>query len=164
MKGRSMSKPEKKVAVTLPAGPRWTDTLARVQWAEANGYTDAWWGESIAPDALTTTAALGALTENIRVGIAISSVFSRTPAVLASTANALEQIMPGRFVLGLGSSSPGMVEGWHGQTFENLFRGSRKPHWLFDPCSQVKNQTLMAQPSRATAIARWEWKALRQFI
>jgi probable F420-dependent oxidoreductase len=124
-----MSEPKKKVAVTLPAGPRWADTLARVQWAEANGYTDAWWGESVAPDALTATAALGALTKDIRIGIAISSVFSRTPAVFASTANALEQIMPGRFVLGLGSSSPGMVEGWHGQVFEK-------------PLSRVKETTM----------------------
>jgi probable F420-dependent oxidoreductase len=124
-----MSKHTKRMAVTLPAGPRWSDTLDRVQWAEANGYPDAWWGESIAPDALTTTAALGALTEKIRVGIAISSVYARTPAVFASTANALEQIMPGRFVLGLGSSSPGMVEGWHGQKFEK-------------PLSRVKETTL----------------------
>lgn len=113
-----MPKHTKRMAVTLPAGPTWANTLARVQWAENNGYTDAWWGEAIAPDALTTTAALGALTDTIRVGIAISSVFSRTPAIFASTANALEQIMPGRFVLGLGSSSPAMVEGWHGQKFE----------------------------------------------
>lgn len=112
-----MSK-SKRIAVTLPAGPNWSDTLARVKWAEEHGIPDAWWGESVAPDALTATAALGALTENIRVGIAICSVFSRTPAMFASSANAIEQVMPGRFVLGLGSSSPGMVEGWHGQTFE----------------------------------------------
>lgn len=123
-----MSNNKKRIAVTLPAGPYWSDTLDRVQWAEANGIPDAWWGESIAPDALTTTAALGALTKDIRVGIAISSVYSRTPAVFASTANALEQIMPGRFVLGLGSSSPGMVEGWHGQKFEK-------------PLSRVKETT-----------------------
>lgn len=124
-----MSNHAKKIAVTLPAGPRWKDTLDRVQWAEANGIPDAWWGEAIAPDSLTATAALGALTENIRVGIAICSVFSRTPALFASSANAIEQIMPGRFVLGLGSSSPGMVEGWHGQKFDK-------------PLSRVRETTL----------------------
>lgn len=113
-----MSKHEKRIAVTLPAGPGWAETLDRVQWAEANGFPDAWWGEAGAPDALTTTAALGALTRTIRIGVAVSSVYARTPVVFAATANALEQIMPGRFVMGLGSSSPAMVEGWHGQTFE----------------------------------------------
>jgi probable F420-dependent oxidoreductase len=124
-----MSNYQKKIAVTLPAGPFWKDSLERVQWAEANGIPDAWWGEAIAPDSLTATAALGALTSSIRVGVAISSVYSRTPAVLAATANALEQIMPGRFVLGLGSSSPAMVEGWHGQKFEK-------------PLTRVKETTL----------------------
>ncbi len=124
-----MPKHAKKIAVTLPAGPHWKDTLDRVRWAEANGIPDAWGSEAIAPDALTITAALGALTENIRFGIAICSVYARTPAAFASTANALEQIMPGRFVLGLGSSSPGMVEGWHGQKFDK-------------PLSRVKETTL----------------------
>lgn len=113
-----MSKHAKRMAVTLPAGPGWTETLERVQWAEANGFTDAWWGEAGAPDALTATAALGALTKSIRIGVAVSSVYARTPVVFAATANVLEQIMPGRFVMGLGSSSPAMVEGWHGQVFE----------------------------------------------
>ena len=124
-----MSKHRKRIAVTLPAGPNWSDTLERVQWAEANGIPDAWGSEATAPDALTITAALGALTTDIRLGIAICSVFARTPAAFAATANAIEQIAPGRFVLGLGSSSPGMVEGWHGQEFSK-------------PLSRVKETTL----------------------
>lgn len=124
-----MSKHTKRIAVTLPAGPFWADTLNRVKWAEDNGIPDVWGSESIAPDALTITAALGTQTTNLRFGIAICSVYSRTPAAFAATVNAIEQIMPGRFVLGLGSSSPGMVEGWHGQKFEK-------------PLSRVKETTL----------------------
>lgn len=113
-----MSNHTKRIAVTLPAGPFFQDSLNRVKWAVENGIPDAWGSESVSPDALTLTAALGALTEDIRLGIAICSVYARTPAAFAATANAIEQIAPGRFVLGLGSSSPGMVEGWHGQRFE----------------------------------------------
>ncbi len=109
---------QQRMAVTLPAGPNIKDTIERVKWAENEGYADAWWGDSGAPDALTTTAALAHHTSKIRFGVAVTPVYSRTPAVLASTANALGQILPGRFVMGLGSSSQNMMVGWHGQEFE----------------------------------------------
>jgi probable F420-dependent oxidoreductase len=90
------------------------DTVTRVRWAEDNGYTDAWFGDGGAPDALTTAASLGGVAESIRIGVAVTPVYTRSPAVLAATANALGQILPGRFVLGLGSSSQTMMTGWHG--------------------------------------------------
>jgi probable F420-dependent oxidoreductase len=44
--------------------------------------------------------------------------YTRTPAVLAATVATLESVAPGRFVLGLGSSSHFMIEGWHGLSFD----------------------------------------------
>jgi probable F420-dependent oxidoreductase len=44
-------------------------------------------------------------------------VFTRTPAVFASTAMTLSHLAPGRFILGLGASSHAMIEGWHGLSF-----------------------------------------------
>ena len=105
---------KRRMAVTLPASPFVKDTIERVRWAEANGYTDAWFGDGGAPDALTTAAALGGVAPTVRIGVAVTPVYTRTPAVLAATANALGQILPGRFVMGLGSSSQTMMEGWHG--------------------------------------------------
>ena len=123
---------EKRMAVTLPASPFVKDTIERVQWAEANGFPDAWWGDGGAPDALTASAALGAVTEKIRIGVAVTPVYSRTPAVLAATANTLGQVLPGRFVMGLGSSSQNMVEGWHGLALEK-------------PVTRVKETALMVR-------------------
>ena len=48
----------KRIAVTLPAGPRIEDTIARVQWAEEHGIPDAWFSDSGAPDTLTQVAAI----------------------------------------------------------------------------------------------------------
>ncbi|MDF1736791.1 MAG: LLM class flavin-dependent oxidoreductase [Minwuia sp.] len=110
--------PRQRIAVTVPAGPRLQDTIDRLTWAEANGYDDAWFADGAAPDALTSVAALGPRFEKLRFGIAVTPVFSRTPAVLAATANVIGQAMPGRFVMGLGSSSQTMMVGWHGQHFE----------------------------------------------
>ena len=50
---------EKRVAVTLPGGPKVSDTIARAQWAEAEGYSDAWLADGGAPDAMTLAAILG---------------------------------------------------------------------------------------------------------
>jgi len=47
---------EKRIAVTLPAGPRISDTVDRIRWAEENGIPDAWFSDSGAPDTLTQVA------------------------------------------------------------------------------------------------------------
>ncbi|MBT4617715.1 MAG: LLM class flavin-dependent oxidoreductase, partial [Gammaproteobacteria bacterium] len=105
---------KKRMAVTLPAGPRLADTAARLKWAEDNGYTDAWFGDAGAPDSLTQIAALGQATGNIRIGVAVTPVYTRSPSVLAATANVIEQVIPGRFVLGIGSSSQTIMGQWNG--------------------------------------------------
>ena len=56
----------KRIAVTLPAGPRIEDTIARIQWAEEQGIPDAWFSDSGAPDTLTQVAAIAHLTKSIR--------------------------------------------------------------------------------------------------
>ncbi len=110
--------PEKRIAITLPASPRVEDTLNLVTASEQAGFTDAWFADGSAPDSLTLVAALSQRTSRIRIGTAVTPVFTRTPAVLAATANALGQLMPGRFIMGLGSSSHTIVEGWNGIPFE----------------------------------------------
>ncbi|MDP6377018.1 MAG: LLM class F420-dependent oxidoreductase [Pseudomonadales bacterium] len=104
----------KRMAVTLPAGPRLTDTIARLQWAEDNGYPDAWFSDAGAPDSLTQVAAIAHHTRNIRIGVAVTPVYTRTPTVLAATANVINQLLPGRFIMGLGSSSETIMGAWNG--------------------------------------------------
>ena len=107
-----------RTALTLP-DPRGVEpTIEMAKWAEGEGYDDLWFADSSGVDALTTAAAVAMNTSQCRIGTAIIPVFSRTPAVLASTAHVLHQLSGGRFILGLGSSSQTMMENWHGQTFE----------------------------------------------
>lgn len=122
----------KRVAVTLPASPLVSDTIERVKWAEAQGYTDAWFADGGSPDSLTTAAALSGHTQSIRIGVAVTPVYTRTPAVLAATANALGQVLPGRFVMGLGASSQTMMNNWHGIPLEK-------------PVTRVKHTALMVR-------------------
>ena len=50
--------------------------------------------------------------------IAIVPAFTRGPALLAQCAASLADAAPGRFALGLGASSPAIVERWNGIPFE----------------------------------------------
>ena len=54
----------------------------------------------------------------MRLGTGIVGVFQRGPALLAQETAALADASRGRFVLGIGSSSDRIVEGWNGIPFE----------------------------------------------
>jgi probable F420-dependent oxidoreductase len=89
-----------------------------VKRAEAAGYTDLWSGETAGPDGFTPLTLSAAWTERARLGTGIVGVFQRGPALLAQEAAALADASEGRFVLGIGSSSDRIVEGWNGIPFE----------------------------------------------
>ncbi|HEX4306422.1 MAG TPA: LLM class flavin-dependent oxidoreductase [Solirubrobacterales bacterium] len=89
-----------------------------VKRAEAAGYTDLWTGETAGPDGFTPLALSAAWTEKVRLGTGIVGVFQRGPALLAQEAAALADASEGRFVLGIGSSSDRIIEGWNGIPFE----------------------------------------------
>jgi F420-dependent oxidoreductase-like protein len=83
--------------------------------AESLGYDSAWAAEAWGTDAVTPLAWLGALTSSIKLGSAIMQIPGRTPANTAMTAATLDLLSGGRFLLGLGTSGPQVVEGWHGE-------------------------------------------------
>ncbi len=85
---------------------------------EGIGYTDCWTAETSGPDGFSVASTVGVLTEKMRIGIAIAPAFTRPPALLAMSALAVHQASGGRFILGLGASSPVIVEGWMGTKLE----------------------------------------------
>ena len=110
---------DRRWGLTLPlAGVPLADTGELVKRAEAAGYTDIWSGETAGPDGFTPLTLAAAHTERVRLGTGIVGVFQRGPALLAQEAAALSDASGGRFVLGLGSSSDRIVEGWNGIPFE----------------------------------------------
>lgn len=109
---------KQRLAVALPEGWRLEDNIARAQWAEEAGYDDVWLADGTGPDGLTLAAVLGCHTKRIRIGMAVTPAFTRSPALLAATINVVEQVLPNRFAMGLGSSSDAIVTGWNGLHFE----------------------------------------------
>jgi F420-dependent oxidoreductase-like protein len=75
-----------------------------------------------------------AYTDRLRLGTAVMNVFSRTPAQLAQLAATVDELTDGRFELGLGSSGPQVVEGWHGVPFRTPLRRTAE---VIDVCRAV---------------------------
>ena len=94
--------------------------------AERLGVDSAWVPEYWGYDALTPIAAAAAVTERIRLATAIVQLGSRTPAMLAMSAMSLQSISGGRFALGLGTSGPQVIEGWHGVPFDKPITRTRE--------------------------------------
>jgi len=89
------------------------------------GYTDAWSAELSGIDAFTPLVLASAWTDQIRFGTAIATIYTRGPALLAMNAATLADLAPGRFMLGIGTSTPVVVEQWNGIPFEAPYRRSR---------------------------------------
>ena len=94
--------------------------------AERLGVDVAWVPEAWGYDAMTPLGAVAAVTDKIRLGSAIAQVGARTPAMLAMTALTLQKMSEGRFILGLGTSGPQVMEGWHGVKFDGPIARTRE--------------------------------------
>lgn len=89
------------------------------------GYTDAWSAESNGLDGFTPLALAAQWAPSLRVGPAIIPVYTRGPGLLAMQAAALAEIAPGRFVLGIGTSSQVIVERWNAGSFDDPYKRTR---------------------------------------
>src|SRR3954451_12784720 len=89
-----------------------------VKEAERLGYHSVWSAEAWGSDAVSPLAWIGAQTSKIRLGTAIMQLPGRSPANTAMTAMTLDALSGGRMVLGIGTSGPQAVEGWHGVSFD----------------------------------------------
>jgi probable F420-dependent oxidoreductase len=98
---------------------------AVLQRAEQLGYTDLWSYEVDQGDAFTPLALAAAWTEHMRLGTAIASSFTRGPMTLALSAASMAEAAPGRFVLGIGTGSHGVVQDWNGIPFEKPYARTR---------------------------------------
>lgn len=89
------------------------------------GYTDFWSSEANAHDGFTPLALAAAWVPTARLGIAIVPAFTRGPALMAQCVASLADAAPGRFVMGIGTSSNVIVEQWNGIPFEKPYQRTR---------------------------------------
>ncbi len=89
------------------------------------GYTDAWSSEANGTDAFTPLALASVWAPRLRLGTAIVPAYTRGPATLAMSAATMAAAAPGRFVLGVGTSSNVIVERWNSLPFEEPYKRVR---------------------------------------
>jgi F420-dependent oxidoreductase-like protein len=97
-----------------PPGTNPADLAPLARLAEELGYDSVWAAEAWGTDAVSVLAWIASRTSTIKIGSAIMQIPGRSPANTAMTAATLDLMSGGRFLLGLGTSGPQVVEGWHG--------------------------------------------------
>src|SRR5579885_2106728 len=104
----------------------WDQIVEKVRIADELGYDSVWLGESWGYELFTSMADLVRATKRIKVGAGIANIYSRTPALIASTVATLDERSGGRIILGLGPSGANVIEHWHGVKFEKPVRRTRE--------------------------------------
>jgi F420-dependent oxidoreductase-like protein len=96
------------------------------QVVEELGLHSIWAAESYGSDCFTPLSWVGSHTTKPLLGTAITQMSARTPAAVAMAAMTMDHLSEGRFILGLGSSGPQVVEGWYGQHYDKPLQRTRE--------------------------------------
>ncbi|GCE25982.1 LLM class F420-dependent oxidoreductase [Dictyobacter alpinus] len=104
----------------------WDQVIAKVRLADELGYDSVWLGESWGYELFTSMSDLVRATSRIKIGAGIANIYSRSPALIASTVATLDERSGGRILLGLGPSGAQVVEHWHGVPFEKPLQRTRE--------------------------------------
>jgi 5,10-methylenetetrahydromethanopterin reductase len=93
-----------RVALYLQDAHPLRDGMRYARYAEAAGFEAVWQAESrLVREATIPLAAFGAVTERIKLGSGVVSMWVRNPAFLAATFSTLDDLAPGRAILGIGA-------------------------------------------------------------
>lgn len=90
--------------------------------------------EAYSFDAISQIGYLAAKTSRIELGSGVVPIYTRTPTLLAMTAAGLDYVSDGRFRLGIGTSGPQVMEGFHGVPFDAPLGRTRE---VVEICRQV---------------------------
>jgi F420-dependent oxidoreductase-like protein len=90
--------------------------------------------EAYSYDAVSQLGFLAAKTSRIELGTGVVPIYVRTPTLLAMTAAGLDYVSDGRFRLGIGTSGPQVMEGFHGVPFDAPLGRTRE---VVEICRQV---------------------------
>ena len=91
----------------------------------ALGYTELWSAETDGTDAFTPLVLASQWVPEMALGTAIVPAYTRGPALIAMSAATMANVAPGRFTLGIGSSSNVIVERWNAMDFTKPFQRTR---------------------------------------
>jgi F420-dependent oxidoreductase-like protein len=123
-----------RVGMMLNYSGGFTETVAELGEFERAGLQIVFVPEAYSFDAVSQLGFIAARTTTLEIASGILPIYSRTPALTAMTAAGLDYVSGGRFTLGLGSSGPQVIEGWHGVPYDAPVGRTRE---LIEICRQV---------------------------
>jgi F420-dependent oxidoreductase-like protein len=85
---------------------------------EKAGLDTVWVPEPYGFDAISQMGYLAAKTERVQIGSGVLPIYTRTPSLIAMSAAGVDFLSDGRAILGLGTSGPQVIEGFHGVPFD----------------------------------------------
>ena len=93
-----------RLAIYLQDAHSISEAIEYTQYAESNGFEAVWQADSrLVRDAVVPMAAFATETEKIKIGSGVVDCWTRNPARLASTFSTLDDLAPGRIILGIGA-------------------------------------------------------------
>ncbi len=116
--------------------------------ADRLGFHSVWTSEAWGADAVTVASWVAARTERIGIGTAIMQMPARTPAATAMTVATLDHLSGGRVLLGLGTSGPQVVEGWHGVPWGKPLGRTREYVEIVRTALQARDRRAPRRPLR----------------
>ncbi len=81
-----------------------TEGMEYTKYAEQKGFEAVWQADSrLVRDAIVPMSAFAAVTDTIKIGSGVVDCWTRNPARLAATFSTLDDLAPGRVILGIGA-------------------------------------------------------------
>ena len=137
------------------------ESVEQVAVLEKQGVDLALVAEAYSYDAVSQLGYLAAKTSTIELGSGVFPIYTRTPTLLAMTAAGLDYVSDGRFRLGIGTSGPQVMEGFHGVPFDAPMGRTRE---VVEICRQVwrrekvshqgRNYQIPLPPGRGTGLGK----------
>jgi F420-dependent oxidoreductase-like protein len=107
-----------RIGIALDYSGGFHEAVDRVVELEKSGIDVAVVAEAYSFDAVSQLGYLAAKTTRVELASGVFPIYIRTPSLLAMTAAGLDFVSGGRFRLGIGTSGPQVIEGFHGVEFD----------------------------------------------
>lgn len=104
-----------------PEGISGAEVIDFAKRVESLGYTQLWVGETMGRDPFAQLSAIGANTTSLGLATGIANIYHRHPGVMKQAANTIAEMTGGRMTLGIGVSSPAIVNKVRGIDYEKPY-------------------------------------------
>ncbi|EUA38708.1 putative F420-dependent oxidoreductase [Mycobacterium avium subsp. avium 2285 (R)] len=150
-----------RIGIALNYSGGFHEAVDRVVELEKAGIEVAVVAEAYSFDAISQLGYLAAKTSTVELASGVLPLYIRTPSLLAMTAAGLDYVSDGRFRLGIGTSGPQVIEGFHGVPFDAPIGRTRE---IVEICRMVwrrervqyagRHYQLPLPPDRSTGLGK----------